>query len=158
MTFTQSSSSQQQLEHNKLIEERADNLDNELKDSNHNGLKDITGGGSEQSLEEHQQLTVTKDNIAIVQDNNPISKSDADILSFEFSLPYKKLQNHMALFKKKGSSGKVWFSGKINKNTGDLISSKIGSLNQQNVAEKSGIHDTANIDTAGKQENGQNPF
>ena len=156
MTFTQSSySQQQQLEHNNLIEERADNLDNELKDSNHNGLKDITGGGSEQSLEEQQQLTVTKDNIAIVQDNNPISKSDTDILSFEFSVPYKDLQYHMALlFKKKGSSGKVWFSGKINKNTDDLISSKIGSPNQQNVAEKSSRNDTATIDTAGKQEIG----
>jgi hypothetical protein len=54
-----------------------------------------------------------------------------DILPFEFSIPYKDLQNYMQeLFQKTGINGRVWCSGKINTKTGMVTSSNVGRINQ----------------------------
>jgi len=44
------------------------------------------------------------------------------------------------LYSKIGDNGRVWFSGKINKNTGKVISQHFGRLNQQ--------HDDECVDSA----------
>jgi hypothetical protein len=55
-----------------------------------------------------------------------------DILPFEFSTQYKELQNHMVLqFQNSGNRGKVWFNGKINIKTREVISTNIGRIEEQ---------------------------
>jgi hypothetical protein len=55
-----------------------------------------------------------------------------DILPFEFSTHYKELQNHMVLqFRNSGNRGKVWFNGKINIKTREVISTNIGRIEEQ---------------------------
>ena len=55
-----------------------------------------------------------------------------DILDFEFSMLFRELRYHLApLHSKIGDQGKVWFSGKINKNTGIVVSSNLGRMNTQ---------------------------
>ncbi len=59
------------------------------------------------------------------------STHENDFLPFEFSMIYRELQNHLTLlYSKIGKHGKVWFSGKINKKTGAVISSNLGRINQ----------------------------
>jgi hypothetical protein len=59
------------------------------------------------------------------------NENDIDILPFEFSMIYRELRNHLApIYTKIGDGGKVWFSGKINKNTGVVVSSNLGRINQ----------------------------
>jgi hypothetical protein len=49
-----------------------------------------------------------------------------------FSTHYKELQNHMVLqFRNSGSRGKVWFNGKINIKTREVISTNIGRIEGQ---------------------------
>ena len=52
-----------------------------------------------------------------------------DILPFEISVPYKDTQKYMVQFQRTGGNGRVWVSGKINTNTGMVISSTLGRIN-----------------------------
>jgi hypothetical protein len=54
-----------------------------------------------------------------------------EILNFEFFIPYGELQKNVASMLYKTSSLEVWFCGKINKNSGKVISSSFGKLSQQ---------------------------
>jgi hypothetical protein len=62
---------------------------------------------------------------------NSESGADGDdyIISFEHSFRFDDVRRYMVpLFNKIGDDGRVWFSGKIDKNTGMVISSKLGRL------------------------------
>jgi hypothetical protein len=87
----------------------------------------------EVALEKVSQVTiankmVTSEEPANTHDN----EMDKGILHFEFPIYYKKLQNQMALLSRKsGRDGKVWFNGKIEIETGKVISKNFGRIEQQ---------------------------
>ena len=68
-----------------------------------------------------------KENLAENHDNN----LNEQLLDFEFCLKFKEIQQHMApLFNKIGWNGDVWFHGKINKNSGQVVEANIGRNSQ----------------------------
>jgi hypothetical protein len=74
-------------------------------------------------------------------------ENDKDILPFEFSWTFKELRHYFApLLSIIGDNGRVWFSGIIDKNTGNVISQHFGRLNQldQQPHQK---HDDESIDS-----------
>jgi hypothetical protein len=63
--------------------------------------------------------------------NNKPDEPEGVILNFEFSMVFRDIRNHMAtIFKNVGDRGNVWFSGKIDRKTGKVISAGFGRLNQ----------------------------
>jgi len=63
---------------------------------------------------------------------NPSNDTDTDTLSFEFSWSFKEVRNYLTpLYRTIGDNGRIWFGGRINKNTGQIISHHFGRLNQQ---------------------------
>jgi hypothetical protein len=86
--------------------------------------------------ENPHQVMAANNMVSIAPSNHnsePGSPLDDDhILKFEFALKFIDIRQYMApLHKAIGDSGKVWFSGKINKNTGKVISSSLGRLSQR---------------------------
>ena len=52
-----------------------------------------------------------------------------DILDFEFSLIFEDIHKYMApLYCKIGDYGEVWFSGRIDRKTGRVISANLGRV------------------------------
>ena len=152
-TFTQSSSSsQQQIEQEHQTEYHDGNIDNKSKDPYYNEIKNqdlkqddpldkpitITDISNKEIVTEEEEEAITY---------KPSYDNDIDILPFEFSWPFRELRNYSApLHSKIGDNGRVWFSGKINKNTGKVISQHFGRLNQldQQPHQK---HDDESIDS-----------
>jgi hypothetical protein len=57
------------------------------------------------------------------------SNQRKDVLEFEFPLRFSEVRTHMAsIFKQVGDRGEVWFSGRIDKMTGQVIAAKIGRI------------------------------
>ena len=86
-----------------------------------------------QALEESSHL-ITADKIGLATASVYDKDTDTanDILPFEFFVIYNKLQKYMSsLFYSKSNSQQVWFNGIINKNTGIVVSSNLGRINQQ---------------------------
>lgn len=52
---------------------------------------------------------------------------------FEFSLLLGEIKYHLVSYPKIGDGGKVWFSGKLDKDTGKILSIKIGGITTQNI-------------------------
>ena len=64
-------------------------------------------------------------------EQNPEASSDNSlsdqILDFEFCLKFKKIQQHMAsLFNRIGENGDIWFNGKIDTNSCQVVEANIG--------------------------------
>jgi hypothetical protein len=58
-------------------------------------------------------------------------KETRDILEFEFHLLFGDLSRQMApLYPKIGDAGKVWFSGRIDKNTGKVLFVRLGRIEE----------------------------
>jgi len=150
-TFTRSSSSsQQQLEQEHQTEYHDSNIDNKSKDPYYNEIKnqdlkqDDTPDKASPITGISNKETVTEEAITY----KPSYDNDIDTLSFEFSCSFKELRNYSApLHSKIGDNGRIWFSGRIHKNTGKVISHHFGRLNQQHGAE--GIDSTDRSDTYG---------
>ena len=82
--------------------------------------------------EEPSQLIDQDETSAASNHNNKPDESEGNILDFEFCMVYSDIQGHLApLHSRIGSNGKVWFSGKIDKNTEKIISSGFGRIGQQ---------------------------
>lgn len=63
---------------------------------------------------------------------SPIIGNQIDAVDFEFPLHFGIVHTHMdSIYQKVGDGGKVWFSGKIDKRTGKVISAKIGRIELQ---------------------------
>ena len=66
------------------------------------------------------------------QNNSIICSSDdkqKSIIDFEFSLPWDDVHQYMGLkFKEDGSFAKVWFNGRIDMQTGKVITASVGSI------------------------------
>jgi len=138
-TFTQSSpNQQQQLEQGYRIEESADYLDSQSKDTSHIGLVDSASEDFESPLEEQQQLTANADKIEIVSYNNVTPITDSDILHFEVSRTFKFVQDHLnELISKIGYYGQLCFKGSIDKNSGKVLYFEIEGQNQQHQKQRS---------------------
>ncbi len=87
----------------------------------------------EDALEKSSQVTIANKMVTSEEPaNTHDDEMDKSILLFEFPIYYKKLQNQMALlFRKSGSDGKVWFNGKIDIKTGNVISKNFGRIEEQ---------------------------
>lgn len=56
-----------------------------------------------------------------------------EVLAFEFSLPWDDIHQYMGLkFKVDGSFAKVWFNGRIDMQTGKVITASVGSISNNN--------------------------
>ncbi len=83
------------------------------------------------AIENSSQLVTANKMVSTGSENKNDVYITKEILKFEFSMFYKDVQKYMAvLFRKQGGNGKVWFSGKIDKKTGVVISSTLGKINQ----------------------------
>jgi hypothetical protein len=109
----------------------------EIKEQTNNGLEErscigLCDENQVESPEKSSQLiTTAEDDMLVEEISASTNENDIDILPFEFSMIYRELRNHLApLHTKIGDHGKVWFSGKINKNTGVVVSSNLGRINQ----------------------------
>jgi hypothetical protein len=129
-TFAKASyQSQQEQEQDQQLKKQIDLRDlkecSSCKDLNSEILK------LKEALEKSSQF-LSADKIAFASTNDNDVDTANDIFHFEFFVFYKDLQKHMvSLFQSKVGSGKVWFSGTIDKNTGLVISSNLGRINQQ---------------------------
>jgi hypothetical protein len=112
----------------------------EIKEQTNNGLEEssscigLCDENQVYSPEKSSQLITTAEDGMLVEEISSAStnENDMDILPFEFSMIYRELRNHLApLHTKIGDGGKVWFSGKINKKTGEVVSSNLGRMNIQ---------------------------
>jgi len=58
---------------------------------------------------------------------------EGDILNFEFCMLNGTVRKYMTPTYKNsgGDSGKIWFSGKINRNTGKIVHASLGRINEQ---------------------------
>jgi hypothetical protein len=109
----------------------------EIKEQTNNGLEErscigLCDENQVESPEKSSQLiTTAEDDMLVEEISASTNENDIDILPFEFSMIYRELRNHLTpLYTKIGDHGKVWFSGKINKNTGVVVSSNLGRINQ----------------------------
>lgn len=115
-----------QLEQEHRIEEHEDHFDSELEDPSLNDIDESKV--LEKRFEKSNHLTAAVAGVSSIctHDNNK------DVLSFEFFVYFNELQKHMAsLFQSTSGNRIVWFSGKIDKKIGRVISSNFGRLNQQ---------------------------
>jgi hypothetical protein len=84
-----------------------------------------------EALEKSSQF-VSSDKMSSTSTYDSEVDTSNKILHFEFFVFYKELQKHMvSLFQSKVGSGKVWFSGTIDKKTGKVTSSSFGRINPQ---------------------------
>jgi len=126
-TFTQSSSSsQQQIEQEHQTEYHDSHIDNKSKDPYYNEIKnqDLK---QDDPLDKASLITDISNKEIVTEEEaityKPSYDNDIDILPFEISWSFRELRNYSApLHSKIGDNGRVWFSGKINKNTGKVIS------------------------------------
>jgi hypothetical protein len=110
----------------------------EIKEQTNNGLEEssscigLCDENQVESPEKSSQLITTAEDYMLVEEiSASTNENDIDILPFEFYMIYRELRNHLTpLYTKIGDGGKVWFSGKINKNTGVVVSSNLGRINQ----------------------------
>jgi hypothetical protein len=115
----------------------------------------------EQEQERHEipsQLTVTsivagKKIIAEGASFEHFNDNDKDIMSFEFPINRRDLQNYLDSV----DHDNIWLNGKINTRTKTIIHS-FGRLNQQNVEGKSSSKNIAPVYPETGRENGQNSF
>jgi len=62
-----------------------------------------------------------------------LESDQSNNIDFEFSLLFGELSRHLAaLYPKIGDGGKVYFSGKVQKDTGKVLSAKIGRIADHN--------------------------
>jgi hypothetical protein len=54
------------------------------------------------------------------------------VLDFEASVPWKTMQKHLNIIYKSGKPLEVWFNGKIDKITGNVIASYPGRISERN--------------------------
>jgi hypothetical protein len=131
-TFTQSPYISH-LEQDNSIKERADHLDNEIKDQSSDD-SDYQNLEQDEVIDKPYQVTTNNENrLKIFPEDKSISTFNisAGILPFEFSWSFKEVRNYLTpLYRTTGDSGRIWFSGRINKNTGEVIS-HFGRLYQQ---------------------------
>jgi hypothetical protein len=94
------------------------------KNSNTETNKPLQLSNTEQ--EKNSEAELDSRNNTKVYSSNDNSKS---ILDFEFSLPWDEVHRYMGLkFKVDGSSGKIWFNGRIDTQTSKVIAAYVGSL------------------------------
>ncbi|MGN6346993.1 MAG: hypothetical protein ACTHME_04750, partial [Candidatus Nitrosocosmicus sp.] len=124
-----STSIQQQLEQKNPIEEPADHLNTQSKDTIQIDLSESVCEDSEQYLEKQYQSISTEDQIIQDADHIPTSHVSTDILSFEISWIFRDLNSRLEpLHSKIGDNGRVRLSGLIDKKTGIVISHYFGRL------------------------------
>jgi hypothetical protein len=99
--------------------------------------KDLTIENRElkEIIEKSSQL-ITADKVVSTSESTSTYDYDMDasndILPFEFSMIFRELRYHLApLYSKIGDREKVLFCGKINKNTGIVVSSNLGRIDTQ---------------------------
>lgn len=89
-----------------------------------------------QELEGALRKTSTADTVIAQSPSAPeiISESDqSDNIDFEFTLLLGEIRRHLApLYPKIGDGGKVYFSGKIEKVTGNVLTARIGRIADYN--------------------------
>jgi len=134
-TFTRPSSSSQQLEQEHNIKYDDSHSDNKIKDLDHNEFNN-QNLIQDNILDKPSQLTDFSSKEIITEEEaityKPSYDNDTDTLPFEYSKSYKEIRNYLTpLYSKIGDNGRIWFSGRINKNTGEVISHNFGRLNQQ---------------------------
>jgi hypothetical protein len=71
-----------------------------------------------------------------LRSNSLILTSDSDresVIDFEFSLPWEDVHRYMALkFNAGGTYAKLWFSGRIQIQTGKVMTASVGSISDNN--------------------------
>jgi predicted secreted protein len=88
------------------------------------------------TIESSSQLDVA-DKIVIAEGISSTHKYDNEdnILSFEFPINYKDLQNYMTRsYSNAEDNIKVWFNGRVNLKTGEVISSNLGRRSSSQAA------------------------
>jgi hypothetical protein len=113
--------------------------EHQLKEKTNHGLKECSSDkepvdeNHEDALGKSSQVTIAGKMVTFEEHaNTHDDERDKSILPFEFPIYFKKLQKHMdLLFRKSGSDGRVWFNGKIDIKTREVISPNIGRIGQQ---------------------------
>jgi hypothetical protein len=88
------------------------------------------------TFEKPSQLDAA-DKIVIVEGVSSTHKHDNEdsILSFEFPINYKDLQNYLTIsYSNAEDNIKVWLNGRVNLKTGEVISSNLGRLSSSQAA------------------------
>jgi hypothetical protein len=91
----------------------------------------IIGTESPPQLSNTEQENNTKTELQHQNESIICSSDDKQksIIDFEFSLPWDDVHQYMGLkFKKDGSFAKVWFNGRIDIQTGRVITASVGSI------------------------------
>jgi hypothetical protein len=113
-------------------EEREGTYNNDYPNNNHGLEDDEVDAEPEKEFEVSLQPDGQDGTADISAQNNKPNELKGDVMDFEFHMLYGRVSKYMApLFQKIGDGGKVWFCGKIDKNTGKVISSSLGRLSQQ---------------------------
>jgi hypothetical protein len=109
----------QHTEQERQSNDNEDRFDNELAGQKLDNIND-QNIEQEDILENSNSLTETLNKSEITEGVSV--ENDKDILPFECSWPFRELRNYSAqLHSKIGDDGRVWFSGKINKNIGSHL-------------------------------------
>jgi len=123
-----STTASQQTEQERQSIDNEDRFDNELARQKLDNIND-QNIEQEDFLENSHSLTDTLNREIITEEASV--ENNKDILPFEFSWSFKEVRNYLTpLYRTTGDSGRIWFSGRINKNTGEVIS-HFGRLYQQ---------------------------
>jgi hypothetical protein len=92
-----------------------------------------TGGSSQLSNIEQENNT---ENELDLRNNSLVLTSDLDqesVVDFEFSLPWEDVHRYMTLkFNADGTYAKLWFSGRIQIQTGKVMTASVGSISDNN--------------------------
>jgi hypothetical protein len=84
----------------------------------------------EDDLEEPSQSTGHEGTDDISHHNDKKGASEDDILDFEFSIVFGDIQKYMSLLHGRfDNDGKVWLSGLIDRNTGEVVHAGLGRIN-----------------------------
>jgi hypothetical protein len=87
-----------------------------------NNLSQLSNTEQENSTE----IELHSQNNSLICSSNENQKS---VIDFEFSLPWEDVHQYMSLkFRADGSLARVWFNGRIEMQTGRLITASIGSI------------------------------
>ena len=115
-----------------IVLQPTSNLDSELLGTEHKKCKrcEVLQQKYEQQLKLVDYEDVVRTHTSITNTDDIIHRNADSYVQFEFCVPFKPLRQHMnTAFNSNRSMNKVWFTGKLNRETGIVVDVRIGKTN-----------------------------
>ena len=115
-----------------ILENRNERLQEKIQDYE-DALKASSITPADQIVTNDDKGSLSNSNLHYEQSSLEINRYPSNqVLDFEASVPWKTMQKHLNIIYKSGKPLEVWFNGKIDKITGNVIASYPGRISERN--------------------------